>query len=205
LPTKKRRIEMTGRQVIRHCDNVVRCFVDTEFYEDGRTIDLISIGAVRSDGREFYAVNRDAQLHLVSDWVRENVLPQLPLYGDPAWMPRDTIAEQFEEFFRGGPNVEPAREIWGYYADYDWVVIAQMYGTMMGLPDCFPRYCLDLKQLSMLLGDPKHPKQTKGEHNALEDARWNRELYDFLRTVPSDGGYYLDSMLEPAVEQVTRK
>jgi hypothetical protein len=57
----------------------------------------------------------------------------------------------------------------------------------------------------MMLGSPEHPKQTKGKHNALEDARWNKELFDFLRAVPSDGGYYLDSMLEPAVEQVTRK
>jgi len=30
-------------QVIQYRDDLVRCFVDTEFYEDGSTIDLISI------------------------------------------------------------------------------------------------------------------------------------------------------------------
>jgi 3' exoribonuclease, RNase T-like len=37
----------------------VKIFYDTEFIEDGRTIDLISIGMVAEDGREYYAVNRD--------------------------------------------------------------------------------------------------------------------------------------------------
>jgi hypothetical protein len=32
---------------------------DLEFLEDGRTIELISIGMVCDDGREYYAVNRD--------------------------------------------------------------------------------------------------------------------------------------------------
>lgn len=41
----------------------MRYFFDTEFHEDGQTIDLISIGIVAEDGREFYAVSRDAQLH----------------------------------------------------------------------------------------------------------------------------------------------
>ncbi len=171
-----------AEQIIQYRDDLVRCFVDTEFYEDGDTIDLISIGAVCSDGSEFYAVNSDAKLHLVSDWVRKNVLSSLPPYGDPSWMPRKKIANLFSSFLLG---TGPVGEVWGYYSDYDWVVIAQMYGTMMGLPGHFPRYCLDLKQLSWMLGNPEHPKQERGEHNALEDARWNKRLYDFLRTIPS--------------------
>lgn len=35
----------------------MRYFFDTEFYEDGKTIDLVSIGIVAEDGRELYAVN----------------------------------------------------------------------------------------------------------------------------------------------------
>lgn len=177
-----------SRQIIQYRDDLTRCFVDTEFYEDGSTIDLISIGAVRSDGGEFYAVNQDAKLHLVSPWVRANVLPQLPPFHDAAWMPRARIAERFSSFM-GASHFEPklpsVTEVYGYYSDYDWVAICQLYGTMMGLPNHFPRYCLDLKQLSWLLGNPKHPPQERGVHNALEDARWNRDLYAFLRTVPS--------------------
>ena len=177
-------------QVIQYRNDLMKCFVDTEFYEDGNTIDLISIGAVRSDGEEFYAVSTEAKLDRVSDWVRKNVLTQLPPYGDKAWMSRKQIAERFHSFVTGQGTYGAERrhavhEIWAYYADYDWVAICQLYGTMMGLPNLFPRYCLDLKQLSWLVGNPKHPKQTEGLHNALADARWNKELYEFLQSVPS--------------------
>ena len=71
-------------------------------------------------------------------------------------------------------------ELWGYYADYDWVALCQLYGTMMDLPEGWPKFCLDLKQLSVDVGSPQHPPDPEGEHNALVDARWNRDLYGFL-------------------------
>lgn len=154
----------------------MKYFLDTEFYEDGKTIDLISIGIVCEDGREYYAVSCDAQLHRVNRWVRDNVLTQLPLYSDPAWKDRVTIAQEIRMFVSDQP------EFWAYYADYDWVVLCQLFGTMMQLPDGFPMFCMDLKQLSVEVGSPTHPKQKSGEHNALKDARWNRDLYAFLRS-----------------------
>jgi hypothetical protein len=155
----------------------MRYFLDTEFYEDGKTIDLISIGLVCEDGREFYAVSQDAELHRVSDWVRSNVLPSLPKYGDPAWMPRTMIADNIVAF------CDPRPEVWAYYADYDWVVLCQLFGTIMNLPKEWPKFCRDLKQLSCDVGSPKHPKDPDGEHNALVDARWNRDLYTHLMAI----------------------
>jgi len=72
-------------------------------------------------------------------------------------------------------------EFWAYYADYDWVVFCQLFGTMMDLPDGFPMYCRDIKQLCDELGNPDLPTQGKGEHNALADALWNKSTYEFLR------------------------
>jgi len=40
----------------------MKYFIDTEFYEDGKTIDLISLGVVAEDGRELYLCNQEAQL-----------------------------------------------------------------------------------------------------------------------------------------------
>lgn len=161
-----------------------RYYLDTEFYEDGSTIDLISIGVVCEDGRELYAVSQDAQLHRVSDWVRANVLPHLPNYGSKAWMPRATIAERLRTFIRGDGETP---EIWAYYADYDWVAVAQLFGTMMNLPKHFPMFAMDLKQLAESRGDPSLPPQATGEHNAIEDARWNMLAHRVLLAAPSGG------------------
>jgi hypothetical protein len=159
----------------------MKYFLDTEFYEDGKTIDLISIAVVseHEDGPEFYAVNQDAQLHRVNYWVRENVLSSLPAYGSPEWMQHSEIGPRLREFCEPGPGLP---EFWGYYADYDWVAVCQLFGSMMKLPPTFPRFCRDLKQMSCDVGSPKHPPDPIGAHNALVDARWNRDLYAFLST-----------------------
>jgi hypothetical protein len=73
-------------------------------------------------------------------------------------------------------------EFYGYYADYDWVVFCSLFGRMIDLPEGFPMYCRDLKQIMDENGLDKAWKQIncpdpEGEHNALVDARWNLELY----------------------------
>lgn len=92
-------------------------------------------------------------------------------------------------------------QFYAYYADYDWVVFCSLFGRMIDLPKGFPMYCIDLKQmldetasigrrhkegferaLSSTKNHPNYPKQ-KNEHNALDDARWNLELYNFLDTI----------------------
>lgn len=156
--------------------NKMRYFFDTEFIEDGRTIDLVSIGIVSEDDRELYRCSTDAQLHRASDWVRANVLPRLPPYSDPAWQNRKKIADDVRVFL--GNVSKP--ELWAYYADYDWVAFCQLFGRMIDLPNGFPKFCMDLKQLSVEKGSPRYPPQLTGEHDALADARWNRELYNFL-------------------------
>ncbi len=58
----------------------MKIFYDCEFIENGTTIDLISIGMVTSDGREYYAISEefDHQALLRNAWLVENVLPSLP-------------------------------------------------------------------------------------------------------------------------------
>jgi len=159
----------------------MKYFIDSEFYEDGKTIDLISIGVVTEDGREFYAVNKQARLDRVSPWVRDNVLKHLPSYDDQAWMHRVDIADRLRRVLFNPKNTEDTVEVWGYYADYDWVLLCQLYGTMMDLPKHFPRFCMDVKQLAVMKGNPKLPEQGKdGKHHALEDARWIKKAHDFL-------------------------
>jgi len=137
---------------------------DTEFIEDGRTIDLMSIGVVCEDGREYYAEPLECDLSRASDWVKENVIPHLT--GEKRT--RLAIRDDLLAFMGEKP------EIWAYYADYDWLALCQLFGTMMDLPKGWPMFCRDLKQLA---GDTPLIEQKGIEHNALADARWTREAW----------------------------
>jgi hypothetical protein len=154
----------------------MRYFLDTEFIERGPQypIELISLGIVREDESSFYAVSSEFRPEHANEWVKANVLAHLG--NGHGRYPLAAIAQMVREFI--GKDKKP--EFWGYYADYDWVVFAQMFGTMMDLPEGWPMYCRDLKQWADALGNPKLPEQSSTEHNALNDARWNRKVYDFL-------------------------
>ena len=65
-------------------EGVRRFFYDTEFIEDGTTIDLVSIGVVDETGREFYAVSTEFDERRAIPWVRRHVLDQLPPPADRA-------------------------------------------------------------------------------------------------------------------------
>lgn len=144
---------------------------DTEFIEDGRTIDLLSIGIVRWDGAVYQAEFAEADHSRASDWVKANVLPHLT--GERK--PRAQIADDITHFAGTSP------EWWAYYADYDWVALCQLYGTMMDLPSGWPMYCRDVKQLADERGVDLSTVQRRGaEHNATTDAMWTCDAWRLL-------------------------
>lgn len=155
----------------------MRYFLDFEFIEDGRTIEPISIGMVCEDGREFYAEFPFEPMK-AGEWVKKNVIPQLK--GPPFVKPASIVKDEILKFIG---SEKP--ELWGYYADYDWVCFCQIFGRMIDLPKHLPKYCRDIKQLADDLGNPKLPTQEEGEHNALEDARWNLKALKFLNELKS--------------------
>lgn len=150
----------------------MKLFYDCEFLEDGRTIDLISIGMVAEDGRELYLVNTDAPWKHISEhgWLMANVVPHLP----PQWdlvrnKPKMKIADAVRAFILAGPNPE----LWAWYAAYDHVALCQLWGSMVDLPLGIPKQTNDLKQEAVRQGNPRLPDQPAGEHDALADARHN--------------------------------
>lgn len=258
----------------------MKYFFDTEFIEDfhkplfGKRrhyIDLISIGIVAEDDREYYAISNEFDVKYVWNkwqyrygqgdrnntdpreyWLRENVLR--PIYeelileedkiGKKAnsmgfaspnrscrWTLNDfkylikrygkstkQIAQDIESFCHAtvkSDNTLPLAnsliwdkpEFYAYYADYDWVLFCSLFGRMLDLPDGFPMYCKDVKQmvddkvrqvmqkhirpnteqefkanLTAMKLWKEYPKETNS-HNALADAKWNRELYKFITTL----------------------
>lgn len=55
----------------------MKYYIDTEFRDDGKCIDLISIGVAAEDGRELYVQSAAFDLQEANPWVKENVLPHL--------------------------------------------------------------------------------------------------------------------------------
>lgn len=173
---------------------------DLEFLEDGHTIELISIGMVCDDGREYYAVNSDTDWDRVKkhDWLLRNVWPHLPLRGHKSGLvtvggkvetrltepgvvdtsntqvkPRWVIANEARDFIQAtGADVE----LWADYGAYDHVCLVQLWGTMMRLPKGIPMFTNDIQQEARRLGFTwdQLPQQESGEHNALADARHNQ-------------------------------
>lgn len=155
----------------------MRVFFDTEFIEDGRTIDLISIGLVREDGDELYLISSEFDESKASDWVRENVLVHLAKQIDIPRHPRSHIKELITNFLWD----DPSPEFWAYYAAYDWVAFCQLFGRMIDLPAGWPKYCRDLKQLADSRGVTL-PPPVGTEHHALADARWVRDSFRLFQS-----------------------
>ena len=161
----------------------MRYFYDTEFIEDGSTIELVSIGVVAEDGREFYAVSTEFNEHRAGAWVRRNVLPQLPPRSDPAWLDRATMRDRLYSFLlpghRQGDRVAPADrpELWAWIGAYDHVAFAQLWGDMTRLPRELPRFTRELRQLWESAGRPRLPEAPDNAHDALADARFNVVKY----------------------------
>lgn len=118
-------------------------------------------------------------------------------------------ADEWRKEHPGYTQIDPTpMELWADYCAYDHVVLCWVFGLMIELPSYFPMYTNDLEQLKnrvynkmktkhaelktqgadvgvFLNNIKEHPGYpvNKGAHDALQDARWNRDLYNFLITV----------------------
>ncbi|MBW4721646.1 polyadenylate-specific 3'-exoribonuclease AS [Saccharothrix obliqua] len=151
----------------------MRFFYDCEFIEDGVTIDLVSIGVVDEEGREFYAVSTEFDPEKAGPWVRANVLNQLPPPADGAWRSRERIREDLLDFLGGPKANRDDIELWAWFAAYDHVALAQLWGPMPAMPRCLPRFTRDLRQRWEDVGKPRLPSPPADAHDALADARHN--------------------------------
>ncbi len=156
----------------------MRYFYDTEFIDNGRIIDLISIGVVAEDGREYYAVSTEFDPESAGRWVRTHVLPKLPPPASPLWRSRRQIREDLETFLDldGSASDEPI-ELWAWVGAYDHVALCQLWGPMTSLPPQIPRFTRELRQLWEAHGCPRMPPRPSDTHDALVDARHNRRRF----------------------------
>lgn len=156
-----------------------RYFLDSEFREDGRIIELISIALVCETGRSLYLVSSEFDESACNAFVREHVLPKLPPPTER--VSRARIREEIAKFI-DETRLGMRPEFWAYFADYDWVVFCQLFGSMIALPKGYPQYCKDLVQVMDDHGYGKQdlPAQIGELHDALADARWVQSGLEFI-------------------------
>jgi len=169
---------------------VTRYFYDCEFIEDGRTIELVSIGVAADDGREYYAISAEFDPGRAGLWVRRNVLDKLPGPADRAWRSRARIRDELAEFFAAGAG---SVELWAWYAAYDHVVLAQLWGDMPALPRTIPRFTRELRQHWEQAGCPPIPESGGDQHHALADAKLGLARWRAIEASTADAGTSTDS------------
>lgn len=156
----------------------MRYFLDTEFYEANQKIDLISIALVAEDGREYYAECNEYDWHVAYSkrWIRDMVLANLTHQNVTT---RETIAKEIK-LFVAAPKEPPV--FWGWCCAYDYVVVSQLFGGLLSLPQNWPHHILDIQGLldARRLTDDALPEPTGHRHSALNDARHIRDIWNWL-------------------------
>jgi len=154
---------------------MARFFYDCEFLEDGRRVELISIGVISEDGRDFYAVSTEFDEREAGPFVRKHVLPHLPSPSDPVWRGKDQLREELLEFLSIGRG---PIELWAWMGAYDHVAICGLWGAMPELAAPMPRYTRDVRQEWERVGRPTLPARPELAHHALDDARWAKVVWE---------------------------
>lgn len=157
----------------------MRYFIDTEFIEDGHTIDLISLAIVCEDGRFDQWISSEFDSSKADLWVRDNVLDKLPSQDVHPRRSRQRIRRSLLNFV--GDDANP--ESWDDYAAYDWIAICQLFGKMIDLPYRWPMYINDIRQFaSANLVSWNHlptPHESTA-HEALADAHNTKACWDLI-------------------------
>ena len=180
-------------------------FYDAEFIDDGYSIEPISFAMVTEGYPPLYWVTNSKTTQsrmLAHPWLRENVIPHLPFIVEPdsgreiiypdyqhadigAIADREVLAEQIESYvLTSGPNPQ----LWADYGAYDHVLLAQIFGPMIDLPDGMPMHTNDLQTLLLLTGAKQNDippfavaNGAKLAHNALFDALELQFRFNWLR------------------------
>lgn len=170
---------------------------------------------IREDGKKYYAIADDYSVIFdasTNPWLLKNVLKYLPYsineegtldYNTKhqdysAIKSKKTIAEEVRKFITDTTNPE----LWAYYSAYDHIALCQLFGRMIDLPHGIPMYTNDLKSLMVGMGSPRVPEQSEGAHNALADAIWNKETYEYLQGRRKDPQRLLEEFHRGSIEPI---
>ena len=153
--------------------------LDTEFLDDGRRVEPVSLALDSQTTAEYYAVCADSDITQITGhpWLRAHVIPHLPITVSPAgWRwdtthpdypnvkPRARIASEIQAFLARQPDPENM----GLVPPFDTVVLCQLFGPMSALPAEVPAFTRDL------LGRDRRPGPGPPQARPRQDTRADR-------------------------------
>lgn len=158
-------------------------FFDTEFDDNGKSVELISIGLVSESGHTYYAESSEYNRKDANEWLQDNVINNLVSDGKQLKQIRHEIIYWIdkEKKFMQASDIS----FWAYFCTWDWYLFVRLIsktGLLVDLPENYPQFCNDL-QSYMYIENKLHLKyelENDNKHNALEDAIWNKKLYELL-------------------------
>lgn len=193
-----------------------RFYLDTEFIQYTPdflglpVLDLISIGIVDENNKEFYRINANCNFTHADSWVQENVMKPMGITLEPSldgngmatvidclhpdneygwacvddlhskWVTKPVLVTELKEYIDNCKD-DKSPVFYTFYGAYDWVIFCSIFGRMIDLPEGYPMYTRDLKQTLDEMGlDPTKFMKDGDYHNALGDAKWNKELHEYL-------------------------
>lgn len=174
---------------------------DTEFNDTGTDFELISIGIVAANGREYYAqdpnFNWGSNVDKDKFWLRENVKPGLKSCGnglsddhvrweltgrpcsylDCPWRGPKRMAQEVAVF----TQYDNTPEFWGFFVSWDWIILCRLYGRVLfDIPGVWPNRANDIAQLASD-HNLNIQRDSSYTHNSLDDARWTMREYQRLQ------------------------
>ena len=165
---------------------------------------LISIGIISEDGKEFYGEIEDIKNEWTDNWIEENVLVNTVAYGgvdvldivnsesDYYIGSKEEVAEYLREWLSQFDKVELVSDV----CHYDMVLFIDLFGTAFDLPDNICPACYDINQDIARVYNLSEQEafdynreeilkenniDTEGaKHNAMYDARVIKTIYELL-------------------------
>lgn len=172
----------------------MKYWYDAEFEEAGTVIIPISLGIVSEDDRELYLINTEymqsyidlegyhwrGNPSIITPWLCQNVCDKISqdevnVFG----LGYEDWGLEIEAFISNDGNIVSRKdvELWGWYGAYDHVMLCQVYGTMIQLPEPIPMFTNEIEQLRKGEEELERDLDRFPLHNALSDAKYQRALY----------------------------
>lgn len=163
----------------------MKLFFDTEFTGLHQHTNLLSIGIVDENGREFYRELDDYDTSQLNDWLKDNVIAN---FTNEQPVNRIILEQHLREWLRGYDYGEKL-EIWSDCLAYDWVLFCEIFGGAFEIPKNIYYIPFDICTYMKIKGvDPDVNREEfvglepliSAKHNALHDAKVIKACYEKL-------------------------